>query len=152
MEQHEWPVLLVRQRPFVVGGVLPHEVHERQAVVRILRCPVVFPQRKPAEPPVVELHELPIGLGALFLREAEAAAFANHLADQVVVVGFGAVRPQAVRPQVGLHLEHAHVDPHLQDLPAIRWKLQNLAKLKGAKRAEQIQGLETCFQQEGGRL
>lgn len=39
---------------------------------------------------------------------------------------------------------------HLQELPAIRWKLQNLAKLKGAKRAEQLQGLEACFQQEGG--
>ena len=41
---------------------------------------------------------------------------------------------------------------HLQELPAIRWKLQNLAKLKGAKRAEQVQGLESCFQQEGGPL
>ncbi len=41
---------------------------------------------------------------------------------------------------------------HLQELPAIRWKLQHLATLKGAKRAEQIQGLEACFQQQGGRL
>ncbi|QPN70052.1 nucleotidyl transferase AbiEii/AbiGii toxin family protein [Synechococcus sp. CBW1108] len=39
---------------------------------------------------------------------------------------------------------------HLKELPAIRWKLQNLAKLKGAKRAEQLQGLEACFQQEEG--
>jgi hypothetical protein len=42
--------------------------------------------------------------------------------------------------------------PHLQELPAIRWKLQNLAKLKSAKSAEQIQGLEACFQPEGGPL
>ncbi len=42
--------------------------------------------------------------------------------------------------------------PHLQELPAIRWKLQNLAKLRGPKRAEQVQGLEACFQQEGGPL
>ena len=41
---------------------------------------------------------------------------------------------------------------HLQELPAIRWKLQHLATLKGAKRAEQIQGLEACFQQEGRPL
>jgi predicted nucleotidyltransferase component of viral defense system len=42
--------------------------------------------------------------------------------------------------------------PHLQELPAIRWKLQNLARLKGAKRAEQVERLEACFQQEGGPL
>lgn len=41
---------------------------------------------------------------------------------------------------------------HLQELPAIRWKLQNLAKLKGAKRAEQVERLKACFQQEGGPL
>lgn len=40
--------------------------------------------------------------------------------------------------------------PHLQELPAIRWKLQNLAKLRGAKRTEQIEGLQACFQQAGG--
>ena len=40
--------------------------------------------------------------------------------------------------------------PHLQELPAIRWKLQNLAKLKGAKRAEQVERLEACFEQAGG--
>lgn len=37
--------------------------------------------------------------------------------------------------------------PHLQELPAIRWKLLNLAKLKGKKRAEQIEQLQACFQQ-----
>ena len=37
--------------------------------------------------------------------------------------------------------------PHLQELPAIRWKLQNLAKLTGAKRAEQVEGLQACFRQ-----
>jgi hypothetical protein len=42
--------------------------------------------------------------------------------------------------------------PHLQELPAIRWKLQNLAKLRGSKRAEQVQGLEASFQQKGGPL
>jgi predicted nucleotidyltransferase component of viral defense system len=36
---------------------------------------------------------------------------------------------------------------HLQELPAIRWKLQNLAKLKGAKRSEQSDKLQACFQQ-----
>jgi predicted nucleotidyltransferase component of viral defense system len=36
--------------------------------------------------------------------------------------------------------------PHLQELPAIRWKLQNLAKLKGAKRTEQRERLQACFQ------
>ncbi|MCP9808356.1 nucleotidyl transferase AbiEii/AbiGii toxin family protein [Cyanobium sp. HWJ4-Hawea] len=39
---------------------------------------------------------------------------------------------------------------HLQELPAIRWKLQNLAKLKGPKRAEQVERLQDCFQQAGG--
>jgi len=42
--------------------------------------------------------------------------------------------------------------PHLQELPAIRWKLQNLAKLKGAKRAEQVDRLQACFEQAGGPL
>lgn len=42
--------------------------------------------------------------------------------------------------------------PHLQELPAIRWKLQNLAKLKGAKRAEQVERLQACFQKHGGPL
>ena len=42
--------------------------------------------------------------------------------------------------------------PHLQELPAIRWKLQNLAKLKGAKRAEQVERLQACFQKHGGML
>ncbi len=42
--------------------------------------------------------------------------------------------------------------PHLQELPAIRWKLQNLAKLKGGKRTEQIEELQACFQQEGRPL
>lgn len=40
--------------------------------------------------------------------------------------------------------------PHLQELPAIRWKLQNLAKLKGAKRAEQVERLLACFRQADG--
>lgn len=40
--------------------------------------------------------------------------------------------------------------PHLQELPAIRWKLQNLAKLKGAKRAEQVERLQACFRQADG--
>jgi len=39
---------------------------------------------------------------------------------------------------------------HLQELPAIRWKLQNLAKLRGKKRDEQIERLEACFQQMEG--
>ncbi|MFW6732698.1 MAG: nucleotidyl transferase AbiEii/AbiGii toxin family protein [Synechococcus sp.] len=41
---------------------------------------------------------------------------------------------------------------HLQELPAIRWKLQNLAKLKSAKRSEQIEGLQACFEQAGGSV
>ena len=42
--------------------------------------------------------------------------------------------------------------PHLQELPAIRWKLQNLANLRGKKLVEQIERLEACFQQTGGPL
>ena len=42
--------------------------------------------------------------------------------------------------------------PHLQELPAIRWKLQNLANLRGQKLVEQIERLEACFQQTGGPL
>ena len=38
--------------------------------------------------------------------------------------------------------------PHLQDLPAIRWKLLNLAKLKGSKLTEQAERLNACFQQQ----
>lgn len=37
--------------------------------------------------------------------------------------------------------------PHLQELPAIRWKLQSFAKLKGAKRAEQVERLQGCLRQ-----
>ena len=42
--------------------------------------------------------------------------------------------------------------PHLQELPAIRWKLQNLANLRGKKLVEQIERLEACFQQTVGPL
>lgn len=42
--------------------------------------------------------------------------------------------------------------PHLQELPAIRWKLQNLANLRGKKLVEQNERLEACFQQTGGPL
>jgi predicted nucleotidyltransferase component of viral defense system len=42
--------------------------------------------------------------------------------------------------------------PHLQELPAIRWKLQNLANLRGKKLVELIERLEACFQQTGGPL
>ncbi|MCX5956237.1 MAG: nucleotidyl transferase AbiEii/AbiGii toxin family protein [Cyanobacteria bacterium] len=42
--------------------------------------------------------------------------------------------------------------PHLQELPAIRWKLQNLANLRRKKLVEQIERLEACFQQTGGPL
>ena len=35
--------------------------------------------------------------------------------------------------------------PHLQDLPAIRWKLLNLAMLKGSKLTEQEERLNACF-------
>ena len=37
--------------------------------------------------------------------------------------------------------------PHLQDLPSIRWKLLNLAKLKGEKLAAQCELLQACFDQ-----
>ena len=40
--------------------------------------------------------------------------------------------------------------PHLQQLPSIRWKLLNLAKLKGSKLAEQAERLEACFDQLDG--
>jgi hypothetical protein len=36
--------------------------------------------------------------------------------------------------------------PHLRELPAIRWKLRNLGKLKGPKLAEQSERLTACFQ------
>lgn len=42
--------------------------------------------------------------------------------------------------------------PHLQELPAIRWKLQNLANLRGKKLVEQIERLEACFQQTVGPI
>ena len=37
--------------------------------------------------------------------------------------------------------------PHLQDLPSIRWKLLNLAKLKTPKLAAQSELLQACFDQ-----
>ena len=37
--------------------------------------------------------------------------------------------------------------PHLQDLPSIRWKLLNLAKLKTPKMAAQSELLQACFDQ-----
>ena len=42
--------------------------------------------------------------------------------------------------------------PHLQELPAIRWKIQNLANLRGKKLVEQIERLEACFQQTVGPI
>ena len=40
--------------------------------------------------------------------------------------------------------------PHLQQLPSIRWKMLNLAKLKGPKLAEQTERLQACFDQLDG--
>ena len=114
MKEHERPVLLVRQRPFLVGRVLADEIHKRQAVIGIAGGLPIRPQRQPAEPPLIELGEFPVGLDALFLREPEGVPLADHLADEVVVVGFRPVRPLAVGAKVGLHLHDAHVDPHLE--------------------------------------
>ena len=95
-----------------------HEVHEGQAVVGILGGPPVFSERQPAQPPLVVLHELPVGLNALLLRKPERVAAADRLADQVVVVGFGTAGAVSVRPQLRLHLHNTHVDPHLEHLAA----------------------------------
>ena len=73
MKQHEGPVLLVREGPFLVGRVLAHEVHEAQRVVGVGRRAAKFPQRQPAHPAVIKLHELAVGLGALLGRQLEVA-------------------------------------------------------------------------------
>ena len=133
MEEHERPILLMRERPLLVRRMFPHEVHEGQAVIGVLGGPMVFPQRQPAEPTVVELHELPIRFSALLLRQPERTALPDHLADEIVVVGLGAVRPQAIRPQVGLHLQKSHVHPHLKHLAAVPGFEQTGVDLAGLK-------------------
>ena len=100
------------------------------------------------------------------------AAFANQFngmsRDEVNLETLEQVRARLVQ-ELPRSLTHQHRDflrslvknqplwdcmpfPHLQELPAIRWKLQNLANLRGQKLVEQIERLEACFQQTGGPL
>jgi predicted nucleotidyltransferase component of viral defense system len=100
------------------------------------------------------------------------AAFANQFngmtRDEVNLETLEQVRARLVQ-ELPRTLTHQHRDflrslvknqplwdcmpfPHLQELPAIRWKLQNLANLRGKKLVEQIERLEACFQQTGGPL
>ena len=88
-------------------------------MVGVLGCPVVFPERQPAEPAVVVLHKLPVSLGALLFGKFEAFPFTNHLTDEIVEIGFGAVGASAVRSQISLHLQQAHIDSHLKHLAAV---------------------------------
>ena len=74
VEEHERTILLMRKGPFVVGRMFLHEIHEREAVVGIASGATVFPQREPADAPVVVLHEFPVGLDALLAVETERIA------------------------------------------------------------------------------
>ena len=96
--------------------MLADEVHEGQAMVGIVGGPTILTQREPAEPPLVVLGELAVGLRALLFREPKRVPLADHLTDEIVVVGFRPVGPLAVGPEIGLHLHDAHVDAHLQHL------------------------------------
>ena len=126
MEQHEPAELLVRGDVILLVAVAADEVHQGEGVVGILDGLVVAAQGQPGDAPVVELDEFAVGLGALRCRHhprrglaARRLAPARGAMAQVVEIGGEPMRPQAIGPAADLELEHAQLDPDLQDRPAV---------------------------------
>ena len=58
-----------------------HEVHQRHRVLGVGHRAAEFPQGEAANPPVIELHELPIDLDALLFVKREALAVVDKISE-----------------------------------------------------------------------
>lgn len=92
MKKHEGPILFVRKRPIIIGGMLTHKIHKCETVIGVFGRSTILPQGKPAETTVIILDKFSVGFDALFLRQPKQIALANHLTNEVVVVCFGSVQ------------------------------------------------------------
>ena len=119
VEEHEGTVLLVGERPLRVGRMGRHEVHQRQGVIGVGHRPGELPQRQAANPPVIELQELAVDLHALRFVEHKGFAFDACQFPQPVEARFGPAGVLAVGPAGDLHLQQAHLDPHLEHFAAV---------------------------------
>ena len=80
--------------------MLAAKVHESQRVIRVVHRFGEFSQGQPTDAAVIVLHELAVGVAALGFVQLEILAHADALADQVIVVGLGALGAFAVGPAV----------------------------------------------------
>jgi hypothetical protein len=112
--------------PFVAGDVFgvvavgADEVHEREGVVGVTEHAVVALEREPGHASVVELDEFAIDLDAVVGGHGPGGGVSFSGAgagpvSEVVEVGGITVRPEAVGPVVGFHLENAEVLSDLED-------------------------------------
>jgi uncharacterized repeat protein (TIGR01451 family) len=118
MKQYERPVLLVRDGPLLVRRMIHAEIHHRQRVIGILDRPVECAKRQPTHSPMIKLDELPVDFGALLVGQFEIFV-QQFFAQQVVVKALKTERPIPVRAPVDLHLQDAHVHPHLDHVAAV---------------------------------
>ena len=95
-------------------------------MIGVLDGLVVAAQGQPGDAPVIELDEFAVGLGALLGRHhprrglaARRLAPARRAMAQVVEIRGEPMGPQAVGPAADFELEHAQLDPDLQDRPAV---------------------------------
>ncbi len=69
VEEHEGPVLFVRNGPLLAWRMVGHKIHQRQRIVGIGDGPGELPQRQAANAPMVELEEFAIDFHALLFVE-----------------------------------------------------------------------------------
>ena len=99
--------------------MVANKVHKRQAMVGVAGGSAILAQRKPANPAVIILDKLAIGIHALF-RCKHKVRIVQRLGHEMVVVSGRPMRPSPVGPVLRLKLQNAHIDPHLQHVPAVR--------------------------------
>ena len=119
VEEHERAVLLVGERPLRVGRMRRHEVDQRQGVIGVGHRAGELPQRQAANPPVIELQELAVDLDALLFVECKGLPFDALQLPEPVEARLGPAGVLAVGPAGDLHLQQAHLDPHLEHLAAV---------------------------------
>ena len=139
MELDQAAELLVRGDVVFVVAVPADEVHQGQGMVGVEHGLVVAAQREPGHAAVIELDELAIGLGAVFLVHGPGRRFAagrlpaaGGTVAEIVEIGGEAVRTRPVGPAGDLELEDAELDPDLQHAPPVAgadFAGQNLARL-----------------------
>ena len=120
VEEYQSLLLSLVALPMVVGNVPVQEAHQSERVVGVGHGAIEFAYRHPADSAVIELGEFEIDLLQLPIIQFDGAAVAKGLADEQVEIGFGPSWSGSVGASCDFHLEHAEVDSHLQNVPAVR--------------------------------